>query len=251
MGLLNSEWIKLRSTKSPYWLYGLGIAFVVGLGAIFGKVDTTVTIDGAGTMGFITVFAMFAVGVFLQSFVWVMAIIAVTGEYRYGTNKTTFLAAPRRWDAFLAKSVVTALVTAVVSAVAIAAGVLVGSMFSSGNGWSVTSGEGLRYLLRFPVFFAVGALGCIGLAHILRNAAGAVAIMLVWTLAVEDLLPQLPKVGKYIDSWVPFGNGRYWVLGDTAKFGIDWGQTTALGWYALVCVLVWLLGLLVVLKRDA
>ena len=111
MGLLNSEWIKLRSTKSPYWLYGLGIAFVVGLGAIFGKVDTTVTIDGAGTMGFITVFAMFAVGVFLQSFVWVMAIIAVTGEYRYGTNKTTFLAAPRRWDAFLAKSVVTALVT--------------------------------------------------------------------------------------------------------------------------------------------
>ena len=37
MNLLKSEWIKVTTTKSAYWLYGIGIALAVGMAALFGQ----------------------------------------------------------------------------------------------------------------------------------------------------------------------------------------------------------------------
>ena len=252
IGLLKSEWIKLTTVRSPYWLYTLGVLFTVGIGAIIGRVSSS---DGGGDAGdggpsLLALFAMLGVGVFLQSFVWIQSIIAVTGDFRYNTNKTTYLAAPRRWDAVLAKTLVVVLATVVVSAVGVLLGLLAGRLFGAED-WSPFADDGLRYLLRFPVFFGIGALACIGLAYTLRNAAGAISLVLVWTLAAEDMLPQVPKVGEKIAGWLPFANGRYWTQGELARGLIDWGQPAALAWYAAICLVIWGIGVAMVLRRDA
>jgi uncharacterized protein (DUF1810 family) len=39
MNLLKSEWIKVTTTKSAYWLYGLGIALALGLAVIIGQFE--------------------------------------------------------------------------------------------------------------------------------------------------------------------------------------------------------------------
>ena len=34
MNLLKSEWIKVTTTKSAYWLYGIGILLAIGMGLL-------------------------------------------------------------------------------------------------------------------------------------------------------------------------------------------------------------------------
>ena len=45
MNLRKSEWIKATTTKSAYWLYGLGIVLALGLAAIIGQFEQSVTGD--------------------------------------------------------------------------------------------------------------------------------------------------------------------------------------------------------------
>lgn len=99
MTLLKSEWIKLTTTKSAYWLYGLGVLLAVGLAAMIGQFESASSgepVAGAPGGGGDPLFAITGVSVFTIFLVWIAAIVAVTGEYRFHTIKTTFLGAPNR-----------------------------------------------------------------------------------------------------------------------------------------------------------
>ena len=88
-----------------------------------------------------------------------------------------------------------------------------------------------------------------GLSLLLRNAAAAISLLLVWSLALESIIPSIPKVGETLADFMPFADGMSWALGTGAHN--DWGSGINLLWYAVVCVVLWAAGLLVTMRRDA
>src|SRR5690242_11681815 len=99
MRLLAAERIKLTSTRSPWWCGGLAVAAVVGLmGTVAGFAPEMGRISEA-------VPYLSRIG---YPFVLVIAALAVTGDHKYGTLRTTFLGAPRRTGVLLAKAAVVA-----------------------------------------------------------------------------------------------------------------------------------------------
>lgn len=254
MTLLKSEWIKLTTTQSAYWLYGLAIVFAVGLGAIVGQfeqVSAGEPVADAPGGGSDPLFALMGVTVFTVFLVWIAAIVSVTGEYRYHTLKATFLVAPARWPAIVTKTALLTVASMLVTAVSIILAFVVAGGLSGVDSWTAFSGDGLKYLWRFPVYTGLGTLAVLGLAYIMRNAAGAIALLLVWTLGVESMVMMIPKFGEDLAGWMPFTNGDFWTQGEIAQGAITWGEWPALAWYAVVCVALWAGGLALTMRRDA
>lgn len=254
MNLLKSEWIKATSTKSVYWLYGIGLALAVGLAALFGQLEQSSageSMTGEPGMGGDALFALVGVSAFTVLLVWIAAIVSVTGEYRYHTIRPSFLVTPSRWPVLVAKTVLFVVLSMVVVAVAVVVSLLVGGALSGNDSWSPFSGDGLTYLWRFPVYTALGTLAVMGLAYVMRNAAGTISLFLVWVLALEGMVSLIPRVGDDIAGWMPFANGDFWTQGETARGFITWGEWPAFAWYAAVCAALWVVGLVVTLRRDA
>lgn len=254
MNLLKSEWIKATTTKSAYWLYGIGIALAVGLAILFGQLEKTSSgepVVGAPGGGSDPLFAILGVSAFTVLLVWIAAIVAVTGEYRYHTIRSTFLVTPSRWPALVAKTVLYATLSMAVVVVAVVVSLLVAGTLSGNDSWTPFSGDGLTYLWRFPVHAGLGTLAVMGLAYVMRNAAGTISLFLVWTLALEGMVALIPKVGPDIAGWMPFANGDFWTQGGAARGHITWGEWPALAWFAAVCVALWVVGLVLTLRRDA
>ena len=254
MNLLKSEWIKVTSTKSAYWLYGIGIFLAVGLAVLFGQLEQT---SGGEPMvgepggGSDPLFALAGGSVFTVLLTWIAAIVAVTGEHRYHTIRSTFLVTPSRWPAILAKTALFTGMSVVVVAVAVTLSLLVAGGLSGNESWTPFSGDGLQYLWRFPVYAGLGTLAVMGLANIMRNAAGTISLFLVWILALEGMVSMIPRVGTDIAGWMPFANGDFWTQGESVRGHITWGEWPAFALFAAVCVALWLVGLVVTLRRDA
>ena len=107
MNQLKSEWIKVTTTKSAYWLYAIGIGLAVVLAVVIGQFEQPATGDpmaGAPGGGSDPLFAILGVSAFTVLLAWIAAIVGVTGEYRYHTIKATFLTTPSRWPAIVAKT---------------------------------------------------------------------------------------------------------------------------------------------------
>lgn len=254
MNLLKSEWIKVTTTKSAYWLYGIGIALAVGLAALFGQLEQSSggePIAGDPGMGGDPLFALVGVSAFTVLLVWIAAIVAVTGEYRFHTIRSTFLVTPSRWPALVAKTVLFVALSMVVVVVAVVVSLLVGGALSGNDSWTPFSGDGLTYLWRFPVYAGVGTLAVMGLAYIMRNAAGTISLFLVWVLALEGMVSLIPRVGTDIAAWMPFANGDFWTQGESMRGHITWGEWPAFAWYVAVCAVLWAVGLVITLRRDA
>lgn len=254
MNLLKSEWIKATTTKSAYWLYGLGIALAVGLAALFAQLEQSGNGDpmaGEAGPGSDPLFALAGVGLFTVLLAWIAAIVAVTGEHRFHTIRSTFLVTPARWPAVLAKTALFVVLSMVVVAVSVMLSLLVAGAISGNESWTPFSGDGLKFLWRFPVYTGLGTVAVMGLANVMRNAAGTISLFLVWLLAVETMVSMIPRIGTDIAGWMPFANGDFWTQGETLRGHITWGEWPAFAWFAAVCVGLWVVGLVITLRRDA
>ena len=79
MNLLKSEWIKVTTTKSAYWLYAIGIGLAVVLAVVIGQFEQPATGDpmaGAPGGGSDPLFAILGVSAFTVLLVWIAAIVA-------------------------------------------------------------------------------------------------------------------------------------------------------------------------------
>src|SRR5690606_9321856 len=110
MKLLAVERIKLFSTRSPYWCLALilvaALAFALLMGLISetgGRVASTGTSQAGMQLG--------------MSVFMVLAALAVTTDYRFGTMRSTFLAAPKRTQVLAAKTAVVMVVGALIAVV--------------------------------------------------------------------------------------------------------------------------------------
>ena len=196
MSLLKAERIKLFSTRSPWWCTGLAIVASLAVATAFvalagDTIPVTVeTTQIASSLGLTVIL--------------VLAVLAATTEFTWGTMRVTFQAVPRRAPALLAKAVVVGLWCGLT-------GLVIGFgswgiarlirpeadlALNSGEDWRSVAGQGLVFLL-------TGVLG-VGVGLLLRSTGLALAVALVWTQLIEGLVYWIPGVGKDIYEWMPF-----------------------------------------------
>lgn len=259
MSLLAVERIKLFSTRSLWWCAALILIVGVGLAALISS------LAGGADSDFPLSVATTQAGLGLGSFIaLVLATIAVTSEYRFGTIRTTFAAAPNRTAVLVAKTVMVAVLLGFIGLVTAFAAWGVAhlvdgtpaTVLDTAAEWRAIAGEGLLY--------AGYAIIAIGVGLVVRQTAGAITLLLVWALIVETVI--VPVLDGFLDlnisSWLPFANaGNFITAGDPTAtgqnqgaavthypFGGPWGS---LGYFAAVAVIVLVIGLVVANRRDA
>ncbi|GAA1346278.1 hypothetical protein [Saccharothrix algeriensis] len=253
MTLLAVERIKLFTTRSPWWCMLLALGLTVGITAIIAA-----NWDNAPMPVIAAVFTH-TFGLYV---VMVMAALAVTTEYRFGTIKSTFQAAPDRISPLVAKAVV---VTALAGLVGLA---------SSFGSWGIsllladdTSQLGLttandwRHVAGVGLVYAAGAVLALGVGALVRQTAGAVSIILVFALVLESVVGFIPNIGDDIQKWMPFTVVAKFIFGEPDASAIPEGAgPPAIGelspwgsfaYFAGVAIAVYVISLVVVKRRDA
>ncbi|PXY34733.1 hypothetical protein DI005_01950 [Prauserella sp. PE36] len=206
MTLLAVERIKLLSTRSPWWCALVALVVTAGFTAlVVGNADEQFPATVATTQfGY-----SFGLAVIM-----VLAALAVTTEYRFGTIRTTFQAIPHRGSALLAKTTVIAALALVIGE--ITAFVCWGlSMLLQPNAdlalnstadWINVAGVGVVYAISAVIAAAVGIL--------VRHSAGAISLLMIYSLAVESLVQLIPSIGDDIYEWLPFNVANKFLMGD-------------------------------------
>jgi ABC-2 type transport system permease protein len=193
---LRSELLKQRTTRTNLallaWMAGL-VVLVVALHVLsFGVDDLSrdgnqMKILGLGTL----IGALFAA---------LMGAMSITGEFRTGTIRPTFLVAPRRTRVIAAKVVASMLAGLGVglAAAALTAGVATAGLAARGIHIELGGGDFAQLLaggaLAAALFAAIG----VGVGAVVRNQVAAVVGLCVWLLFLEPLLlGDVPSVAKY------------------------------------------------------
>src|SRR5262249_50722919 len=117
--------------------------------------------------------------------------------------------------------------------------------------WRNVAGVGLVFL--------IGAVLALGVGLLIRQTAGAVTVILVWSLLVESLVGLIPTVGVKIQAWLPFNVATHFLNGDQAvvvngqSSGIDYLMSpwVSLLYFAGVAVAVLVIGIVSANVRDA
>jgi ABC-2 type transport system permease protein len=137
-----------------------------------------------------TIFFALAGMQFASAVILVLAALAVTSEYRFGTIRTTLQAQPGRTRVLWTKAGVIAAVAFLIGEVAAWATFAVSRSFDETGVLVLRSADGLVYALLAVIAVAVGSL--------VRHPAGAVTLLLVWSLAIENLVNVIPGFGDDI-----------------------------------------------------
>ncbi|HST17336.1 MAG TPA: hypothetical protein VLK36_06680 [Gaiellaceae bacterium] len=142
---------------------------------------------------------LFDVGSLAGVFSALAGVLLVTGEYRFGTIRPTFLFTPRRSRVIGAKLVAGLLAGLVFGVAGEALGFAIGYVCLHARGIPLALHGGSLTLLLLGTIAGValwGAIG-VGIASIVRNQIGTIVGLLAWGFIVENLLFSfVPSVGR-------------------------------------------------------
>ncbi|MBA3338329.1 MAG: hypothetical protein H0T54_01005, partial [Geodermatophilaceae bacterium] len=167
-----------------------------------------------------TIFFSLAGMQFASSVILVLAALAVTSEYRFGTIRTTLQAQPSRARVLWTKAGVIAGLAFVIGEVAAFATLGVARLFDTTGALVLQSADDWRLVAGYGAVYALFAVIAVAVGSLIRQPAGAVTFLLVWSLAVENLVGLIPGVGDDIYRWLPFVNGRLFA-GDAQITGVN------------------------------
>jgi ABC-2 type transport system permease protein len=209
--LLTSEWRKVLTTKMLWGLVLVALAFssvnVITLSLIGGGVIPGVpgAADGALLMNPDYMTTLLAQVGSASTFVLVLGVIAMTGEYRHMTITSTFLSTPRRGRVLAIKMALYAVLGAGIAVIAMAAVLvlLVATLTILGLDHApITVSAVASVLVGALIGFALYAVLGVSLGALIKNQVAAIILALVWVLLVEAIIGlALPAVSK----WLPGG----------------------------------------------
>jgi ABC-2 type transport system permease protein len=185
IGLVESEFLKLRTTRTFWGLAGAALALVLlivvlnvaiseSLGA---KQDVRSLLATTGLCGVLTL---------------VLGVVAGAGEYRHGTIASTLLVTPQRLRAVAAQVLACALAGfAIGIAVAAITAAIALPWLSAKDAAMPGGGELVRVFLGSALYSGLAAALGVGLGALLRNQVAAVVIVLVQIFVVDPTLAVL------------------------------------------------------------
>jgi ABC-2 type transport system permease protein len=246
---LNAERIKLATIRSPLWSAGVAAVLSLGVAALQGS-------SAYGAAGLPPEKAVTGVAVFGVPVMMVLSAMTMTGEYRSGTIRTTFAAIPNRTLVLVAKMVVAALFSAIYIAIMVIGSAIVAQSASTpllGERLSLAEVGVWRLAGELALFAALAAVLGVAVGALLRYAAGAVAVLLLWPLVVEPILGNMPNLGSEVGPYLPFGNA--FVFTDVQwlypVYSMPWDRLGSLLYFAVVVSVVFVAAVVVVNRRDA
>jgi ABC-2 type transport system permease protein len=217
---LRSEFAKIRTVRSTYWLLGALVIVTAGIGAVItlgvahslaGEKASEGAAQYAARVASVDPVYVSLTGLILgQLIIVVLGSLVMTSEYSSGMIRATLIAMPRR-------SVVYAAKVAVFTAVALGAG-LITSFLAYFLGQAVLSPEKANAALSHPhvlravigggVFLVICGLLAFGVGAMLRHSAGAIAVsasLLFVTFILWLFLPDSWQ--RNVGKWFPFNAG--------------------------------------------
>ncbi|GAA3534137.1 ABC transporter permease [Amycolatopsis ultiminotia] len=249
MNLLAVERIKLFTTRSPWWCGFIAIALTAGFGAILAAASSD---DNPISIGSTQFGYQFGVAVIM-----VLAALSVTTEYRFGTIRTTFQAVPHRTSVLLAKAGVIALVSLVIGEIGAFGAWGVCYLIRPQDGLGLSTSADWINVAGVGVLFAIAAVIALSVGVLVRHSAGAIALLLIYVLAVENLVQVIPKVGSKIHNWMPFTVADNFLHGansappGSAASDSVLSQGESLAYFAGFAVVMLVIAIGVAKKRDA
>ena len=196
VGVLRSEWIKLRSLRSTIWSFALVIVVSLGMSVLMSSTATGMSgvvlaeEDQLNLLLSATTFGIF----FGQMIVAVLGVISVTGEYSTGMIKSTLTAVPRRLPALAGKMIVMFVATFIVGTFSTVGSYFVATPILAGSGISANLFDPLLLQALFggALYLALIAVFAQGLGAILRSSAGGIALVLGILLVLPVVLSMVP-----------------------------------------------------------
>lgn len=269
MNTVKAEWIKLSSTKALWATSLLILAFCIGMAIIMGwaggitlsNPELTKDPEMAATMATMAdpnqAFAGFiSFGIMV---IIIQAVMMVTSEYGNGTAKSTLLGAPTRLPVPVAKFLVYGVIAGVLSFISLVFSVLAMRWAMSWNvddpeilGKIALGAEGVWEHIGLHTLYGVASVMLsIGVAYLIRHTAGAIAALLLWKLVIEGMvIVSIPKVKEWLPPYMPFGNMDAGAAGRELP-DAPWGATGSVLYFVAWCVVLFIVGVVTLKKRDA
>jgi ABC-2 type transport system permease protein len=251
-GVLQSEWIELRSLRSTW--FSLLAAFVIidGLGTLFSALRAHDINQHGHTFGLDAVQVSLR-GVFLaQLAVGVLGVLVISGEYSTGMIRSSLAAVPRRTPVLVAKASVFAGVIFVFSLLASLGAFLIGQAVqaSTHQQASLSSPGALRAVFGGALYLVLIGLLAIGLGFLIRSTAGAIASLFGVVLVAPILADALPAPYNVdVTKYLPLTTGMRII--STTDYDHDaLGPWAGIGITAVYAALALIAGAYVLRRRD-
>ena len=268
--LLRSEWIKVFSLRSTWWLLALAIVFnlAIALGTAAGLryIEFSGEFPPGLPVGSLSANVVESCGLVGQLLFIILAILVITNEYSSGQIRSSFIAAPRRRRVLIAKIFIVlflCLVIFVISLGAAWAGSYLILADSTIIDLSLTSAVSLRILGGFLAEIALLGLLSFGLGCFIRSSAGSIAtavgLFMILPVVAALIRLTLTRAGELatwqqwiinLEWFLPTNAGglvKQEVLPEGALFG-PWEGLAILGAWTLFALI---LGFIRVAHRDA
>jgi ABC-2 type transport system permease protein len=245
--VMTSEWIKLRSLRSTVITLIATFAIVVGPGVLFCIFQPASAPVGDPT-------GLSLRGFYLaQLTIGVLGVLLVTGEYSTGMIRATMCSVPRRLPVLWAKLSAFALVAFAISAAAAFIGFLGGQAALSAHhlaGASLSDPAVLRAVFGAGLYLtAVGLMG-MALGFVIRNAAGAMSVLLGLLIILPVVAQALPLSWfPHVYPYLPSQAGQ--AIMQVHRAGLSLAPWTGLCLFAAYTTVLIALGALLLRRRDA
>jgi len=209
---VRSEWTKARTVPSTMWTLLVATVLGIGLSALFSALlanqyaksaSLRATWDPTSTSG-----SGFGLA---QLAIVVLGVLMITSEYSSGAIRTSLTAIPRRERFLAAKAVVLSGIVFVFTEVVAFVTFFIGQALFSGHAPTANLGQPyvLRALVGAGLYTILIALLGMGLGAILRNAAGAIAIMVALLFVLPALAAALPdSIEHSVEKFWPTQAGQ-------------------------------------------
>jgi len=233
-----AELLKLRSTRTTLGFMLGAVLLVLLVTLLTGLLQGPSHLAGPDDQR-----ALLGVGNLAAVFAALTGVLLVTGEYRYGTIRPTFLFNPSRIRVVAAKLAASLLAGLAVGIVSEMLSFVTGVIVLAGRmvPLELSTAQVVQLVLgTFAVAALWGTIG-VGLGVIVRNQVGAVIGLLVWVFVVENLLFGLvPVVGQFAparsgDSLIgltaPQHSLSAWAGGTML---VAWAAALAIGGFVLI-----------------
>jgi ABC-2 type transport system permease protein len=241
-----AERIKLTTTRSPWWSAGVAAVLSLGIAALMSGIVHGVDLKPQDvTVGL----AMFGVPVLM-----ILSALMITGEFRTGMIRTTFMATPNRVFVLAAKCVVAAVFAGAFAVVTGIVSITLAKALADeqdGLGLSLARAGSWHTIGAVALYAALAAVFAVSLGALLRHAAGVITVVLLLPFVVEPVLSALPRIGEVVGPFMPFRNAQEFT-GIPLFRGVPlyWGPLGGILYFTGVVAVLFVGAALVLNRRD-
>ena len=265
LGVIRSEWIKLRTLRSTWWSLLVTIVMVVGLGVLFSALrahrfnQDNAQFRGPGPGGGLDRIGLDPTlvslrGVFLaQLAIGVLGVLVITGEYSTGMIRSSIAAVPHRRPVLIAKAIVFGVTALILTELAAFAAFVLGqqALKSTHLQASLSTHDALRAVIGAGLYLTLIGLLAVGLGFLIRNTAGAIAAVFGIVLVLPLLANALPTpYSTDVSKYLPLNAGAQ-IMTTIHRDPTMLGPWTGLGVTACYAVVALIAGSILLKRRDA